>query len=122
MHSPVEHFPYLQGLSLAHPITHTSNFEISLLIGADFYWSIVENQIIRGDGLTTMQSKLGYLLSGPTTSTPTADKTLQMFHTAAQPFEENDINKFWDVESTGTLSNTELSSSSQFLTLISNPQ
>lgn len=62
MHSPVEHFPYLQGLSLAHPITHTSDFEISLLIGADFYWSKVEDQIIRGDEPTAMQSKLGYLI------------------------------------------------------------
>ena len=30
--SPFEHFPYLQGLSLGNPITHTSDFEI----GADF--------------------------------------------------------------------------------------
>ena len=35
MHSPVN-FPYLQGLTLAHPVTHTSNFEISLLIGAEY--------------------------------------------------------------------------------------
>ena len=63
-----------------------------------------------------MQSKLSYLLSGPTTSRPTVNKTIQMFHTVVQPIEESDINKFWDVESTGTLSNTELSSSSQFLT------
>ena len=63
-----------------------------------------------------MQSKLGYLLSGLITSIPTFDKILQMFHTVVQPIEESDIYKFWDVESTGTLSNTELSSNSQFLT------
>ena len=45
LHSPVEHFPYLQGLSLAHQITHISDFEISLLIGADFYWSIIEAKL-----------------------------------------------------------------------------
>ena len=30
-------FPYLQGLKLAHPITNEENFQISVLIGADFY-------------------------------------------------------------------------------------
>ena len=109
-------FPYLQGLTLAHPVTHTSDFEISLLIGADFYWSIVEDHIIRGHGPTAMQSKLGYLLSGPITPPQTVDKTCQVFHTVVQPIEENNINKFWDVESTGTLSATELSSNNQFLT------
>ena len=29
--------PYLKGLPLAHPITASENFEISLLIGADHY-------------------------------------------------------------------------------------
>ena len=103
-------FPYLQGLTLAHPVTHTSDFEISLFIGADLYWSIVEDHIIRGHGPTAMQSKLGYLLSGPITPPHTVDKTFQGFHTVVQPIEENDINKFWNVESTGTLSTTKLSS------------
>ena len=45
-------FPYLQGLKLAHPITNEENFQISVLIGADFYWTFVEDHIIRGDGPT----------------------------------------------------------------------
>ena len=102
MHYPVN-LPYLQGLTLAHPVTQTSDFEISLLTGADLYWSIVEDHIIRGHGSTAMQSKLGYLPSGPITPPQTVDKTLQVFHTMIQPIEENDINKFWDVESTGTV-------------------
>ena len=100
MHSPVN-FPYLQGLTLAHPVTHTSDFEISLLIGADFYWSIVEDHIIRGYRPTAMQS-----LSGPITPPQTVDRTFKVFHTVVQTIEENDINKFWDIESTGTLSTT----------------
>lgn len=56
--------PYLKGLALAHPITAAENFEISLLVGTDFYWDLV-GDIIRGDGPTAMSSKLGYLLSGP---------------------------------------------------------
>ena len=59
-------FQYLQGLKLAHPVTNEDNFQISVLIGADFYWTFVEDNIVRGDGPTAQQSKLGYLLSGPT--------------------------------------------------------
>ena len=115
VYSPIERFPYLQGLTLAHPVTHTADFEILLLIGADFYWSIVEDHIIRGDGPTAMKSKLGYLLSGPIPSLQTVDKSLKVFNTAVQLTEENDISKFWDTESAGTLPTTESYSDNQFL-------
>ena len=57
--------PYLSGVKLAHPVSAACKFDISLLIGVDHYWEIVGNHIIRGHGPTAMQSKLGYLLSGP---------------------------------------------------------
>ena len=53
------------GIKLAHPMTDDENFEISILIGADYYWTFVEDHTIRGTGSTTAASKLGYLLSGP---------------------------------------------------------
>jgi hypothetical protein len=56
---------YLQRLKLAHPVCSGDKFEISMLIGADYYWEIVQNKIIRGKGPTAVQSRLGYLLSGP---------------------------------------------------------
>ena len=99
----VQGFTYLQELDLAHPITHNSDFEITLLIGADFYWTIVQNKIIRGDGPTAVQSKLGYLLSGPLPSSENT-RDLQIFHTAIHPIVDSfNISKFWDVESAGTL-------------------
>lgn len=59
---------HLNGLQLAIPVTKGNNFaKISLLIGADYDWEFVGNQIVRGEGPITMQSKLGYLLSGPLT-------------------------------------------------------
>jgi hypothetical protein len=61
----IKDIPYLRQLKLAHPVTSNENFEISLLIGIDYYWDLVENHIIRGNGPTAMQLKLGYLLSGP---------------------------------------------------------
>jgi len=41
-----------------------STRKFPLLIGADFYWNIVQNKIVQGNGLIAMESKIGYLLSG----------------------------------------------------------
>jgi len=46
----ITNLPYLNGLHLAHPISSTEQFSITLLIGADQYWEIVENHVIRGYG------------------------------------------------------------------------
>ena len=56
---------YLRHLPLAEHID-AEIFEIDLLIGADFYWSIVEDHTVRGPEPTAVASKLGYLLSSPT--------------------------------------------------------
>ena len=42
-------FTYLQGLNLANPIMNDPNFEVTLLIGADYYWSIVKDKNIHGN-------------------------------------------------------------------------
>ena len=69
--SDITKLSYLKGLKLAHPISYAREFPISLLIGADFYWDFIEDEIIRGNGPTAVKSKLGYLLSGPfNSSTP----------------------------------------------------
>lgn len=70
----VDLFPHLKGLKLAHPIDDNETFNIDILIGADLYWSIVGNNIIRGPGPTAVESRIGYLLSGPTGVTPNADE------------------------------------------------
>ncbi|XP_052233469.1 uncharacterized protein LOC127846339 [Dreissena polymorpha] len=57
--------PYISKLKLAHPVTARENFRISLLIGADHYWDIIEDEVIRGKGPTAVKSKIGYVLSGP---------------------------------------------------------
>ncbi len=56
---------YLQNLLVADHADEDL-FEIDLLIGADYYWSIVEDTTVRGPGPTAVDSKLGFLLSGPT--------------------------------------------------------
>lgn len=57
--------PQVRGLQLGHPKTHAEPlFPVDILLGADHFWSIVTNQIVRGDGPTAVSSWLGYLLSG----------------------------------------------------------
>ena len=79
------------------------NFEISLLIGVDHYWDIVEDRIIRGNGPTAMQSKLGYLLSGPVASTSnTRNYPTNMLNVMLSHREEDDrIERFWNLETLG---------------------
>ena len=81
----LENLPHLKGLKLANPVTSRGEFLVSVLIGADYYWSFVQDNIIRGNGPTAQQSRLGYLLSGslplPTKRLPAS--ILLQFATAA---------------------------------------
>ena len=56
-------YPFLQGLKLAD--NGQNKGKIDLLIGADFYWSVVNGAVKRGNdvGPVALGSKLGWLLS-----------------------------------------------------------
>ena len=102
VNSNVTRLPHLQKLTLAHPLTAGSEFEISLLVGADHYWDIIGDKIIRGDGPTAVESKLGYLLSGPappaTGQFLTSTSSVMMLLTKPNEF---NLERFWDLESIG---------------------
>ena len=76
-----------------------------VLIGADFYWTFVEDKIVRGDGPTAQQSKLGYLLSGPIHQVIPHCATTNAFHIAVinLSVEDPDPQQFWSLEETGTV-------------------
>ena len=96
---------------MAHPVTREENFEISLLIGADHYWDFVEDHIICGNGPTAMQSKLGYLLSGPL---PLVQKILggtNILHVSATCKVDDQWENFWNAESTGSTNPKEIDTS-----------
>ncbi|XP_068692428.1 uncharacterized protein [Montipora foliosa] len=61
----VRDLPHLRGLTLAHVNVDDSPFTVDILIGADHYWNVVGNELIKGPGPTAAKSKIGYLLSGP---------------------------------------------------------
>ena len=89
-----------QGLKLTNPVTRSGNFEISLLIGADYYWQFVGDHIVCGEGPTAMQSKLGYLLSGPLATSISSQVHANM-HIASTTTKGDTTTEFWSVESTG---------------------
>ena len=61
----IENYSHLKDLRLADSHFAEGNVCVDILIGADFYWSIVDNEIIRGiEGPVAIKSKVGFLLSG----------------------------------------------------------
>ena len=93
---------YLQGLPLAHPVTSDENFHILILIGADFYWQFIQDRIVRGEGPTAVESRLGYLLSGLLPFPHSVYITCSQVLTFSCITEEVDYNNFWNIESTAT--------------------
>ena len=105
INTSVRNMPYLQGLKLAHPVTSDHKFEISLLIGTDYYWSFIQDHIVRGQGPTAQQSKLGYLLSGPVpSSSQEASSSILLQLTSTAPCKP-DLEPFWSIEAIGTTVN-----------------
>ena len=104
--SDITKLSYLKGLKLAHPISYAREFPISLLIGADFYWDFIEDEIIRGNGPTAVKSKLGYLLSGPfNSSTPGRGSEHILNVMVSKIREEESLQRFWNLESLGIMKN-----------------
>ena len=87
---------------------------IDLLIGADFYWDIVDGSIKRSNGVApvALGSKLGWLLSGPVTkhnpSSLTTHVENNVLHIKTTNFEERKIDNFWELDLLG-IQETELS-------------
>ncbi|XP_053373003.1 uncharacterized protein LOC128546473 [Mercenaria mercenaria] len=118
----ISSLPYLRGLKLAHPVTNDKEFETSLLIGADSYWKIVQDRVFRGNGPTAVQSRIGYLLSGPLpVSTykqlPVSVQgrpTHHMLNVLKSPTDPCDLERFWRLESLGISENEENKSTTTY--------
>ena len=96
MQTHIAYLLYLQGISLAHWVTRSATiFKISLLIGADHYWNIIEGHIIWGNGPAVMNSKIGYLLSGPLSPQQTSAINISNVTVQHIDTEGGDLQKFW---------------------------
>ncbi|XP_063420781.1 uncharacterized protein LOC134705998 [Mytilus trossulus] len=104
---------YFKGLKLAHPLSEDNSFDISLLIGADHYWDVIKDDIVRGDGPTAMNSKIGYLLSGPLTRTRGQRNSHMMHILSSHTKEDYDIERFRKLESLRIQENDKLNTEKQ---------
>ena len=103
-------YSHLQSLKLADDITHSSDLHVDLLIGADHYWSLVTGEVVRSDsglGPVALNTRLGYVLSGPVQSASGANESTVNFSEThvLKIASEQDIKTFWDLESLGIKSN-----------------
>lgn len=116
----ISHYPHLHGLHLAD--CSNPQDSIDVLIGSDHYWDFVTTEIVRGEfGPTAINSKFGWLLSGPTecvTSSETTVTNLIISGTSDSLFDQaqdpliGTLKKFWETESIGIKGESEIISSS----------
>ena len=114
---------HVQGLHLADTsITETSQQNIDVLIGSDYYSDVVSGDVIRGsNGPVAMSSLFGWILSGPTSVEESREKfdptnlilerpelvTLSPFDIHSENDElSNALQKFCDTESLGVREDT----------------
>ena len=99
----VRDLPHLKGLSLAQINVDDSPFTVDILIGADHYWDIVENEVIKGPGPTAAKSKIGYLLSGPLSNSNHSESlNTSILNVVTEHRQEQfDLERFWQIESVG---------------------
>ena len=107
--SYVKQLPYLKDLHLNHAFSDSDDINISMLIGADVYWSIVQEAVIRGPGPTAVQSKLGYLLSGPLYNYTTSTTSSVFYFSSASLYDSSDATPTEDVWETDFVQNKQSS-------------
>ena len=104
-------YAHLDGLELADEPC-SSGSSIDLLIGSDYYWNFVTGETKRGeDGPIAVNSKLGWLLSGPingtddrsyiTHSNLIIDGHNSLFQPSQDDILADTLKSFWETESIG---------------------
>ena len=111
-------YPHLQGLPLADYSQGDEELEVDILIGADYYWSVVQNHVVWGElhDPVAIRTRLGYVLSGPANvansgQSPSSVNMSHVMKTECRVVEEdsvskndslkNELGKFWDYDTLG---------------------
>jgi len=109
----MESYEYLANLDLADYSCATDLLEVDILIGSDHYWKLVTGEVIRSsDGPMAIQTKLGWVLSGPVQdllceSTSCNLITTHTLRVDTYTLDDNEqrldskLKMFWDLESLG---------------------
>ena len=107
-------YAHLSGLKLADQGTYEDEVEVDILVGSDQYWSLVSGRVVRGEhGPTAIETKLGWVLSGPIPEGIQVDSqqsnlvTTHVLKTAVNPIDvtnetlDGNLRTFWELESLG---------------------
>ena len=110
----VQEHPFLKELKLADKSTDGSSKNIKMLIGADIYWKLVNNDIKKDDnsGMIAINSSFGWLVNGPVS--PYREKTVNLVSShvlkircdiSEEQSLSNSLHKFYDLDSVGIAEN-----------------
>jgi len=112
----VADYVHLEGLDFADDFDNTESIDV--LIGSDYYWDFVTGDSIKGEhGPTAVDSKFGWLLSGPTYDLSSSNVVASnliisgecnlMFGGQDDKLVES-LKKFWESESAGILDDSKI--------------
>eukprot|EP00731_Ephydatia_muelleri_P009492 Em0005g78a len=104
-------YPYLSTLELADESDPDCVLDVGILIGADHYWALVSGRNCQGDGPTAIETRFGWVLSGPATGLLCGSTSMSLLscHTlktgVTLPSGDSSLDQtlkmFWDLESIG---------------------
>ena len=97
--------PELQGLKLADPSHASENLKVDIIIGNDYYGQLITGKVIKtqNEALIAMESKFGWLLSGPIYKGKNVQSNLTTLcqRVGIMPVEDekldNLLTKFWEI-------------------------
>lgn len=92
-----------KGLQLAdYPDPSTCDTELSMLIGADYYWNIVSGQVERiTDALVAIECIFGWSVQGPVTMSSVSDAACLHIQMNEDTLVSERLKAFWEIESLG---------------------
>ncbi|KAL2076870.1 hypothetical protein ACEWY4_027537 [Coilia grayii] len=92
-----------RGLQFADATEDGSDYpQLSVLIGADYYWSMVSGRVERiTDALVAIESVLGWTVQGPVTMSRVTEATCMHIHMEEDTRISRQLKAFWEIESLG---------------------
>ena len=106
----IEKHPFLKDLKLADKSTDGSIKQIGMLIGADIYWKLVNDDIKKDDnsGMIAINSSFDWLVNGPVAPNKRQNVNFVSSHMleiecdiSEEKLLSNSIHKFYDLDSIG---------------------
>ena len=126
----INNYPHLQGLKFADYHYDNNDLKIDILLGAEFYYQLVTDNVRRGPSGTpvAVDSKFGWLLAGPAMYGENTHANISSIYTLkcseCDVLDTNEperlseaVSKFWDLECVG-IKNVEKSVVDSFLDTI----